>query len=364
MKRMLWVLLVFLALNAGSRAQEVTVNAKVDSNRYMIGDWITLHLTIDAPAKYTLHLPTTDDDFENGEFVSAGEAEIELRGDKRQYRQKVVATVFDTGSITLRVRVQYGVPGDTSTYTVFSPGIALDVSTVALDTAQTFKDIKDVLHISLTIWDYLLYAAVLLLLLLLVWLGYRWYLRRKNLPEETGPEPEPTLPPHVIALQSLIALRERKLWQAGQHKEYQSQVTDILRLYIERRYRLPAMEQPTSEIMPGLAIIGLPTRTVERVDQVLRTADLTKFAKYTPSSMQHEDAMTVSLQFVETTKPIVSSAPAAVPASALVSAVSAAVPAPDPAEAEPHAEPDAKSGNASTPPVEESADDAVRGRDV
>ncbi|MFZ1730638.1 MAG: hypothetical protein WBQ23_01170 [Bacteroidota bacterium] len=314
MKRTILLMLFLVGLQFGASAQDVTVSAKVDSNRYMIGQWITLHLTIDAPTKYTLHLPMTDDDFENGDFVSAEKAEEELRGEIRQYRQDVVATVFDTGSIALRVRVQYSTPGDTSVFTVFSQVVQLEITTVALDTAQSFKDIKNVLHIPLTIWDYLLYAGAVLLLLLLSWLGYRWYQKRKALPVEADVEPEPEIPPHIIALQSLSALRERKLWQSGEHKPYQSQVTDILRMYIERRYRLPAMEQPTSELMPGLALLGLAPHTVERVEQVLRTADLTKFAKYTPSSMQHEDAMTVSVQFVESTKPLASATPVAVPA--------------------------------------------------
>lgn len=308
MKRMLRVVLIFLALNTGLLAQEVTVSAKVDSNRYMIGDWITLHLTVDAPSKYKVHLPAADDDFDNGDFVSAEEAEIELHGDRRHYRQDVVATVFDTGSIALRVRVQYSVPGDTASRSVFSPRIVLELATVAIDTAQSFKDIKDVLHISLSVWDYLLYAVCVLLLLLIGWFVYRWYMKRKMLPQEPEAEPEPELPADVIALQSLTALRDRKLWQSGEHKLYQTQVTDILRMYIERRFRLPAMEQPTSEIMPGLAILGLAPHSVERVEQVLRTADLTKFAKYIPSSMQHEDAMTVSVQFVESTRSLASAA--------------------------------------------------------
>ncbi len=302
MKRILWALLLFAALGAGMQAQEVRVSAKVDSNRFQIGEWITLRLTVDAPEKYRLRLPATDDDFENGEFVSASEAESVTRGGRRQYRQDVVATVFDTGSIALRVRVQYTRPGDTATYESFSPRIVLEMTTIALDTSQTFKDIKDVLHIPLSIWDYLLYVAIALLLCLMGWYAYRFYQRRKALPAAAPPEAVPEIPPHVEALQALAALREKKLWQAGEFKAYQSQVTDILRNYIERRFRLPAMEQPTSEIMPGVSLLGLTPLLVERVEQVLRTADLTKFAKYVPSSMQHEDAMSVATQFVETTR--------------------------------------------------------------
>lgn len=302
MKHLFLAILIAVACGTGLHAQDVHVSARADSNRFQIGQWITLHLTVDAPAKYTVQLPSTDDDFEGGEFVSAEEAEIGMKGDRREYRQDVVATIFDTGSIALRVRVKYSIPGDTASYFAYSPSFEFEMGTVALDTTQAFKDIKDVLHVPLTIWDYLLYAGVILLVLLAGWFGYRWYLRRKNRPEEVPEAPEPDIPAHIAALQALHSLREQKLWQHGEHKAYQSGVTDILRMYIERRFRVPAMEQTTSEIMPGLAMLGLSPQTVEKVERVLKTADLTKFAKFTPSSLQHEDAMNVSVQFVESTR--------------------------------------------------------------
>ncbi|MBE0645059.1 MAG: hypothetical protein IH600_13330 [Bacteroidetes bacterium] len=317
MKRIFWAILFFTTLHYGGQAQDVKVSATVDSLRYQIGDWITLHLTVDAPSTYTVRLPATDDDFEGGDFISAGKAEMETHGKRKEYRQDVVTTIFDTGSIALRVRVQYTMPGDTASFISFSPRINFEISTVALDTAQSFKDIKEVMHVPLTLWDYLLYAAVVLMLVLVGWFGYRWYQKRKNRPEEILEEAEPEIPAYVVALDALQTLRERKLWQSGQHKAYQSQVTDILRAYIERRFRLPAMEQTTSEIIPRLAMLGLSPHLVEQVEQVLHTADFTKFAKYIPSSMQHEDSMTVSVQFVESTKPIAdaANAPAAGPAT-------------------------------------------------
>ena len=305
MKRLLILVLLLLAPLA-VRAQDVRVSAEVDSNRFMIGDWIHLRLSVDAPAGVTVRLPSSDDDIENGEFVSAEEADVEREGDRRRYRQELVATVFDTGSISLRVRVRYTRSGDTTTFESFSPVIALELRTIALDTTQTFKDIKDVLDVPLTFWDYLLYAAIALLLALTAWLVWRWYRRRAERPvEEVIPE-QPEIPVDVLALRALERLRERRLWQGGEHKAYQSELTDILRGYIEHRYRIPAMEQPTSEIMPAVAMLGLPPAKIEDVERVLRVADMTKFARYTPSSMQHEEGMRVSVDFVESTRPAAS----------------------------------------------------------
>jgi hypothetical protein len=303
MNRLYLTFLLTLAFVVTLAAQDVRVTAAVDSSNYLIGQWVTLRMTVDAPASATLRLPSTDDDVENGEFISAAEAEVESRGDRRRYRQDVVATVFDTGSIALRLRVRYTMPGDTTVFVAFSEPVALELGTVELDTTQTFRDIKDVLDVPLTIWDYLLYLAVALLLAGLIWFGYRRYRRRKEHPVELAPEPVPEVPVHVLALQALERLRERRLWQNGEHKTYQSELTDILRHYIERRYRIPAMEQPTSEIMPGVAMLGLDPGLVERVERTLRVADMTKFARYVPSSMQHEEGMSLAVDFVEVTRP-------------------------------------------------------------
>lgn len=303
MKRLLLLLVLFFALSSVGAAQGVRVSATVDSNRYMIGEWIAVQLTVDAPAKATLRLPASDDDVENGDYVSAETAEVESRGNRRLYRQQVVATVFDTGSIALRIRVRYTQPGDTTVFEAFSNAISFEITTVKLDTSQTFKDIRDVLDVPLGLWDYLLYAAILLLIAAAVWFGYRWYKKRQLRPIEIAPDPVPEIPAHALALQALESLRERRLWQNGEHKAYQSELTDIVRLYIERRFRIPAMEHPTSEIIPSMAVLGLAPSLVERAERVLRVADMTKFARFTPSSMQHEEGMTFAVEFVEATKP-------------------------------------------------------------
>jgi hypothetical protein len=303
MKRLLLILTLIVFLSGFAAAQGVRVSATVDSNRFMIGEWIALQLTVDAPAKSALRLPDSDDDVENGDYVSSEEAEVETRGDRRLYRQQVFATVFDTGSIALRIRVRYTEPGDTTVFEAFSNTISFEITTVELDTSQTFKDIRDVLDVPLGFWDYLLYAAILLFIAAAAWFGYRWYKKRQERPIEIAPEVAAEIPAHVLALQALESLRERRVWQNGEHKVYQSELTDVLRLYIDRRFRIPAMEHPTSEIIPSLAVLGIGADRIERMERVLRVADMTKFARFTPSSMEHEEGMTFAVEFVEATKP-------------------------------------------------------------
>ena len=311
MRRLHYILLLLL-LAVGLRAQSAKIDVTVDSTSYLIGDWIALHLSVDAPATWVLRMPSQDDDFENAEFVSAEELQRESSGKRQQLRQTCIVTVFDTGRIPVKAIVRYSKPGDTTAYTLTSEAMLFDITTVELDTTQSFKDIRDVLHVPLTIWDYLLYAGVTILIGLLAWFGYRWYTNRDEDEREEEGELEPDLPPHVIALQALESIRSEQLWQNGRFKQYQSRVTDVLRAYIERRFDLPALEHPTSEIIPDVAMLGLDTDVVGELETVLRTADLTKFAKYVPSVVENEKAMRFSVDFVEDTKQEVAAVPSEV----------------------------------------------------
>ena len=301
MKRILiaTALLMFIALPL--RGQDIQLRASVDSTQFLIGEWIPLHLEIEAPAEWKLRMPADDEGFANAEFVSA---EDELRQDAEGVQiisQDVVVTVFDTGRIPISAIVRYRIPGDTATHTVRSEPVTVTVQTVELDTTITYKDIREVMHVSLTLWDYLMYAGIAVLLALLAWLGYRW-LRDRDGESDAEVEPEPDLPPDVIALRDLARLREERLWQNSHHKQYQSRLMDILRAYIERRFSVPALEHPTSEIMPEVAMLGLDTGLITELEHVLRIADMCKFARYIPGTGEHENGMRFAERFVEETR--------------------------------------------------------------
>jgi hypothetical protein len=99
------------------------------------------------------------------------------------------------------------------------------------------------------------------------------------------------------------ALEDQRLWQQGDHKAYHSKLTDILRGYIEERYQVPALESTTDELIKELRVSSLPTEQRDRLENMLRLADLVKFAKTLPSPQENEQMMAGGIQFVETTAP-------------------------------------------------------------
>jgi hypothetical protein len=137
----------------------------------------------------------------------------------------------------------------------------------------------------------LLMAAILALVL--------W--RRRKEPATTTAAPPAPIPAHQRCLEALLQVEEQRLWQQGEHKRYQSSVTDLLRGYIEERYEVPALERTTDELMAELRLSPLPPDERIRLENLLRAADLVKFAKMVPSSVENEQLMQSARQFVQAT---------------------------------------------------------------
>lgn len=114
----------------------------------------------------------------------------------------------------------------------------------------------------------------------------------------------PPLPADVRALDALEALRQQQLWQQGRVKEYHTQLTDIVRNYLEETYSIPSTEMTSDQTLD--AFHGCSAYTEEassQLQQMLQTADMVKFAKSQPQPYQHDLSMTQAVNFVKLTAP-------------------------------------------------------------
>ena len=116
-------------------------------------------------------------------------------------------------------------------------------------------------------------------------------------------KPAPPLPPHEIALRDLKKLHSERLWQEGNHKLYYSGLTDILRAYIAGQFGVEALEMTSDEIIEAMRGVEIPQKQKMDLTELLRDADLVKFAKAMPEAEANEAAYTMALNFVEQTMP-------------------------------------------------------------
>ena len=163
---------------------------------------------------------------------------------------------------------------------------------------------KNLPFIFAEIRDYAIYGAIgFIILMLLVWYIV-WYIRNKWQGRVREVKPAPKLPPHVIAIKALDELRNRKLWQNGKHKLYYSTLTEILRLYIEGRWEVGALEMTTDEIITALRDVDIKHDSRSNLVAILRTADMVKFAKALPDGEENEQLFDYAYYFVENTKSV------------------------------------------------------------
>jgi Fe-S cluster assembly scaffold protein SufB len=138
-------------------------------------------------------------------------------------------------------------------------------------------------------------------LIILLIVLYNKYL--KKMPVLDSKEMKLLLPPYVVALSELDKIKQDKPWQQGRSKEYHTDLTDILREYIERVYNVNSMEMTSEEILENLRHLRFEQKTAYlELKQILQLADLVKFAKWNATPDEHELSLSNAYLFVNQTK--------------------------------------------------------------
>jgi hypothetical protein len=214
--------------------------------------------------------------------------------------QKFTITCFDSGYYAIPP-FRFLVNNDSGTMAE-SEAIMLTVKTVAADTTKAPKDIKAPLEEPYTFRDALPYivfglAAVAVIVAIVILVQ-----RNNKRPKRIIPK-EPPLPPHLLALRQLDALRDKKLWQEGKLKEYHSELSDIIRAYIEHTFPVNALELTTDEILHRFRRVNIARELKNKLQQLLVLSDMVKFAKETPVAEENELSLMNAYDFVKATMP-------------------------------------------------------------
>ena len=294
-------LIILFLFSTLSLAQSVHVTARADSNNILIGDWLALHIEVEHPASTTIVFPELPDSIEGFEIVRRAPASKKSTEHGVLESATFIVTAFDSGMHVIPpLPVQYTSSGDSTKHFMETLPIPVYVRGIAIDTTQEIKDVKPPLSLPLTLADFLPYLVGLAAAGGLVWLYV--YVRAKRKKGESILPEAPARPADELALEALRALESERLWQRGKIKEYHSQLTDILRLYIERRFRVTALELTSDEILSSGPIRLLTKDAREPLKEILTRADLVKFAKYQPLPEEHETSLKLADGFVVSTR--------------------------------------------------------------
>lgn len=302
---MIWKIFMYLFLlnNALSvYSQQIKIQTKIDTNKILIGDQINYSIKLFPDRNERVILPAFNDSLGKFLIVSKSKIDTIIENKTRILSQNIVLTIFDSG-VYIIPGLEFGFIAGTDTSFLLSDNFSVQVSSIPVDTTKPIKDIKPILDYPISLMDYLWYFVIGLLAIAIFFVIY--YLIKKWKPSVKEVLPyDPKIPAHVQALKDLNELERQKLWQKGYVKEYYIRISDILRLYLERRFMFPAMESTTSEILEYFTQLISSAEITKQLKSVLELSDLVKFAKVIPTSEDNTNMLDAARNIVQSTVPI------------------------------------------------------------
>ncbi|MDO5105488.1 hypothetical protein [Capnocytophaga sp.] len=297
------ILYALLLLVSVVKAQEVTV--ETDTKEIKIGEQIKYKISVETSGEESVVFPDGQTFFPL-EMVRTTPVDTLSKGEKFRLEKEYSLTQFDSGNYTIprqRIRV--------NTKDFYTDSLQIAVNSVVVDTIkQPLYDIKPIVDVvppkSINIWLWV--GSILALICLILLLVYLFIFRKRRLSEE---ERLKNLPPFERAIEELKKLQQSRYLIESKHKEYYSDLTDIIREYLEDEVHISAKESTSDELLEKIRILqdsgklSLSNETISSLKRVLQTADLVKFAKSKPADHTAEyDRETIEDVVVKTKRAI------------------------------------------------------------
>jgi len=306
MRKQLFYIISFIFLGAYSilNAQEIQLKASLDTNVIKIGDQTHFRVQFSYPKNIVLNYNIAQDTIcEKVEIINQKTDTLRNDSTKNQFLIDYTISSFDSGYYAIPPQMFVNLQKQD---TLWTKALVLAVQTVAIDTTKaSIYDIKEPLEEPWTFKEFLQkYYPFIIIALLIILLAYFLikYFSRKKIKEEK-PIIIPKEEAHIIALKELELLKEEKLWQNDRIKLYYTKLTNILRKYIENRYKISALEQTSLEIIHSLKQENEITKDdISKLKGILSIADIAKFAKVKPLANENDKCLKDAFLFVESTK--------------------------------------------------------------
>lgn len=281
-------------LGAAVRAEQFGFQLRPSSTA-IIGTPVDLVGSVSFPSRYSL--PSQPVEKDTGPFTISG---IEVSPPKeengiKRHSVRLTVVAWDVGVLTFPP-LTWTLAAAGSSETLRSPPVRLEVRAPEGGPGKEdgIRDIKPPL--APHVWP-----AVLLLVLLgaLAAYGFSEYRRRHGPVPIASPEPADTRPADVIALEALARLNFREMTP----KEYYDRLSDIVRLYLERRFGIPAMTLTTTDLVRQMRQAEIERAVVAEAKALFDLCDLVKFAKLEPGEADAERDRETAAALVRVTAP-------------------------------------------------------------
>ena len=289
----------------------IIVSAAIDSATLYIGDQTNVRLQATCDASEVVQMPVYGENLQPEiEIVErTGVDTTRLSDGRYQLNQTLTVTSFKDSLFYINP-----LPFVSGEDTFWSEGMMLNViQPFEIDTTLAITDIKPIAKAPVWVWGIVRWILLALLLMGLGIGSYYLYVfigKRKGVIVEAPKEP--ARPAEEVALEKLDRIKEEKIWQQGQVKEYHTELTDVVREYIGSRFDIRSSEKTSDETLRAIkpvltgkdsAFSSQHSDLYEKLRKMLSLADLVKFAKWTTTPDENENALRTAYEFVRETTP-------------------------------------------------------------
>ena len=294
--------------------QELVSNS-LSKDTVLIGDHIVWRARFNVPRDLTVDFDSLANPVVPGvEVIRHFTIDtLSLRKKFAEIEANAVLTSFDSGAYMLPDRVFYFYRGEEEVDTIHVDGKRVVVETIAVDTATfmspereegdespRFADIKPQFGYPVTFWEVAKWVLAALALAALT-VAAVLVIKRKRAGLSVMGRPVVQDPPHIVALRTLDRIRAEELWQKNRQKQFYTEVTDALRLYIESRFDVTAIEATSAEMLADLKTRDVSAEEFAELEELFIRSDLVKFAKLNCSREENEAVIPVAVRFVNQT---------------------------------------------------------------
>ena len=288
---------IFLLIYCVGFSQSDKIQVEIDTTHIRIGEQFQYKISVNETENVII--PSLEN--LNGlEVVDS----LKVEKLKNKIVQKYILTGFDSGAFYIPQQQIF-----IKNQAYLTDSLLINVATIAIDTTKAKKfGIKGIKTEPYQYNDFEQYFWWLITLLILIGvLVYYFIIKKKK--EIKAAVIIPLLPPYEEAIEKLEELDKKLLWQNNQTKKYYSELTNIVRGYIERELKLPALEITTDELMDVLndfnTIKSIETdkETIYKLKKLLQESDLVKFAKSKPMNYQIEQDRKDAKNIIDNLKP-------------------------------------------------------------
>lgn len=289
------LLLLAVAPVAAQGDGPVTATLSAPDGQLTVGDAVQLTLAVTHPAGYQVILPTLPDAWGDYAVVSQSPATVVDNADgTATTTMRIDARLFQPGVFTTPALEVSVTDGQGGLQTVMAAPAAVNVASVLQEGDSDLRDIKPQAVLPMpAAWPWVVAGlAAAAVVAAVIWRARR----REKLAVDNRQADE-------IALDGLSRIEGLRLPQQGNFKEHYTLVSDIVRVYIERRYGIPTLERTTGEIRPDLAGVDMPPQVSALLIAFLQESDLVKFSRWTPDIDSAQQLLAHGRMIVQATRP-------------------------------------------------------------